>query len=74
MKPASPHILTVNGGSSSIKFVLFEASDSLRRILEDETEMTERQIAAKVHEYFHKQSPAVGWKSNPPTQCGNRFL
>jgi acetate kinase len=34
MKPANPRILTINGGSSSIKFALFEASDSLRRILE----------------------------------------
>ena len=34
MKPASPRILTINGGSSSIKFALFEAGDSLRRILE----------------------------------------
>src|SRR5579862_7664320 len=29
-----PCILTINGGSSSIKFALFEAGDSLRRILE----------------------------------------
>jgi len=34
MKPANPHILTINCGSSSIKFALFEAGDSLRRILE----------------------------------------
>jgi acetate kinase len=34
MKPASPRILTINGGSSSIKFAVFEAGDSLRRILE----------------------------------------
>jgi acetate kinase len=34
MKPANPRILTINGGSSSIKFALFEARDSLRRILE----------------------------------------
>ena len=33
MKPSKPHILTINGGSSSIKFALFEAGDSLRRIL-----------------------------------------
>ncbi len=33
-KPAKPHILTVNGGSSSIKFALFEAGESLARILE----------------------------------------
>ena len=30
----TPMILTINGGSSSIKFALFEAADSLRRILE----------------------------------------
>ncbi len=34
MNPAKAHILTVNGGSSSIKFALFEAGDSLHRILE----------------------------------------
>ncbi len=34
MKQPDPRILTVNGGSSSIKFALFEAGDSLRRILE----------------------------------------
>jgi acetate kinase len=33
MKPSNPRILTVNGGSSSIKFALFEAGDSLHRIL-----------------------------------------
>jgi acetate kinase len=34
MQPASPCILTINGGSSSIKFALFEARGSLRRIVE----------------------------------------
>jgi acetate kinase len=33
MKPTNPHILTVNGGSSSSKFALFEANPILRRIL-----------------------------------------
>src|SRR5260221_12157496 len=33
MKPANPRILTINGGSSSIKFALFEAGESPRRIL-----------------------------------------
>jgi acetate kinase len=33
MKPAHPKVLTINGGSSSIKFALFDAGDSLRRIL-----------------------------------------
>jgi acetate kinase len=33
-KIANQRILTINGGSSSIKFALFEAGDSLRRILE----------------------------------------
>ena len=30
----NPRILTINGGSSSIKFAVFETGDSLRRILE----------------------------------------
>ena len=36
MKPANPCILTINGGSSSIKFALFEVGESLQRILEGE--------------------------------------
>src|SRR5271169_3131220 len=31
---ANPRILSINGGSSSIKFALFEAGESLRRILQ----------------------------------------
>ena len=34
MKSTNARILTINGGSSSIKFALFEAGDPLRRILE----------------------------------------
>ena len=34
MEPVNPRILTINGGSSSIKFALFEVGDSLQRILE----------------------------------------
>ena len=34
MKALNTSILTINGGSSSIKFALFDASDSLSRILE----------------------------------------
>jgi acetate kinase len=34
MKPADRRVLTINGGSSSIKFALFGAGDPLRRILE----------------------------------------
>jgi len=71
----NPRILTINGGSSSIRFALFEAGDSLRRILEGGIEMTVRQIAAEVHENLHnKRSPAIGWKSNHPTPCGSTFL
>ena len=33
MEPANPRILTINGGSSSIKFALFEAGSPLKRIL-----------------------------------------
>jgi acetate kinase len=34
LRRANPRILTINGGSSSTKFALFEAADSLRRILQ----------------------------------------
>ena len=38
VKPDKPHILTINGGSSSIKFAMYEAGDSLQRILEGRIE------------------------------------
>ena len=38
MNPAESRILTINGGSSSIKFALFEAGGALRRILGGEFE------------------------------------
>jgi len=50
MKPANPHILTINDGSSSIKFALFEAGDPLRRILEGGSEIaTLLQTAVQFH-------------------------
>ena len=38
MKAANPRILTINGGSSSIKFALFEAGDPMQRVLEGSLE------------------------------------
>ncbi|MGC1575552.1 MAG: acetate/propionate family kinase [Beijerinckiaceae bacterium] len=38
MKSADPCILTINGGSSSIKFAMFEVGDTRQRILEGELE------------------------------------
>lgn len=38
MKPAPERILTINGGSSSIKFALFEAGESLRQTLKGNLE------------------------------------
>src|SRR5208282_4378431 len=38
VKTASPRILTINGGSSSIKFALFEAGEPLRRVLDGSIE------------------------------------
>jgi acetate kinase len=75
MKPANPRILRINGGSSRIRFALFEAGDSLRRILEGGIEMADRQIAAEVHENLHnKRSLAIGWRSNHATPSGSKFL
>jgi acetate kinase len=50
MKSATPVILTINGGSSSIKFALFETGRALRRILEGRIEgigLPEGNFAAK---------------------------
>ena len=33
MKPANPRILTINGGSSSIKFALYKVGEPLKRRL-----------------------------------------
>lgn len=38
MKPSLARILTVNGGSSSIKFALFEANGGLKRLLDGQIE------------------------------------
>jgi len=38
VKPANPSVLTINGGSSSIKLALFEADGGLRRILDGRLE------------------------------------
>jgi len=38
MKASNPRVLALNGGSSSIKFALFDAGVSLRRILDGEVE------------------------------------
>ena len=46
MQPANLRMLTINGGSSSIKFALFEAGDLLRRILEGGLSRLNASIAA----------------------------
>ena len=38
MMPDNSRILTINGGSSSIKFAVFETRDALRRVLADSIE------------------------------------
>ena len=74
VKPTYAGVLTINGGSLSIKFALFDVVDSLQRLLKRRINMAEHQITAKVREYLHNWSPANGWRANPPTQCGNKFL
>jgi acetate kinase len=74
MKIANSRMLTINGGSLSIKLAFFEAGDSLRRILKEWIEMTDRQISAKVREYLHNWIQDIIWRSNHPTQCGIKIL
>jgi hypothetical protein len=45
MKQATPRILTINGGSTSIKFAMFTAADTLRRILSGGVERGETRQA-----------------------------
>src|ERR1039458_9655164 len=57
MKTASPRILTINGGSSSIKFALFEAGESLRRVLDGSIErigLPDATFAVKGSENFSR--------------------
>jgi len=57
MKPARPHILTINGGSSSIKFALFEVGESLRRTLDGSIErigLPDATFAVKGSENFSR--------------------
>jgi acetate kinase len=62
MKPSNPRILTINGGSSSIKFSLFEAGDSLRRILGGEIDrigLPEATFQVKSMDQAHNLSRSV---------------
>ena len=48
MKSAHQRILTINGGSPSIKFALFETGDSHRRILEGVISGAASRVAVRV--------------------------
>jgi len=57
IKPASPRILTVNGGSSSIKFAMFEVGEPLRRVLDGSIErigLPDATFAVKGSENFSR--------------------
>ena len=47
MKPANPRILTINGGSSSIKFALFEAGESPRQGISPAVQSQEDNVEIK---------------------------
>jgi len=51
--PANARILTINGGSSSIKFALFEMRDLLRQVLEGRVERIGLPGAALVVKGLH---------------------
>ena len=48
IKPANPRILTINGGSSNIKFALFEAGDSLGRMLQGLISANASRVAVRI--------------------------
>lgn len=60
MKTAKPRILTINGGSSSIKFALSEAGDSLQRILAWQIERIGNMSAKQFNKMINSQSGLLG--------------
>ena len=42
MKPANPRILTINGGSSSIKFALYQVGEAVERRLYGKIDAADR--------------------------------
>jgi acetate kinase len=55
LKKVKACVLTVNGGSSSIKFALFEAGGSLRRILEGRIERIGLPVPVGLARHFRNQ-------------------
>lgn len=60
MKPVSSRILTIIGGSSSIKFALFEAGEPLRRSLDGSIERTRPPDATLSNQRFKTIFSCVG--------------
>jgi acetate kinase len=60
MKTAKPRILIINSGSSSIKFALFEAGDSLQRILAGQIERIGNMSAKQFNKMVNSQSGLLG--------------
>ncbi len=59
MKPAPPVILTINGGSSSIKFALFEAGGTLRRLAKGDISRIGLSASALEVKGVNPQDPVV---------------
>jgi len=60
-------IAAIRGAESILLFGPGEAKGELIIAMETVDKMTDRQIAAKVREYFHKENPAIGSTSSHPT-------
>jgi acetate kinase len=59
MKSALPCILTINGGSSSIRFAVYEAGKTPRR----RARWKDRSHRVERHEFYRQRS---GWKTAGP--------
>ncbi|MDE2059687.1 MAG: hypothetical protein KGL31_06040 [candidate division NC10 bacterium] len=72
MKPANPRILTIDGGSSSINFALFEAGDPLRRNLGGEIKrigLSEATLRVKGLDHADKVSRSVTATDHTAALC-----
>jgi len=65
-KLAKASVLTINGGSSGIKFALFEAGDSLRRILEGSIERSGLPAAVSVVNHTCEELMIALLECGPP--------
>ncbi len=71
-KQAKTSVMAINGGSSSVKFALFEASNSLRQILSGSIERIRLPAAVNVLNHTCEELMIALLERGPPYRSGLR--